>query len=176
LPTGFGNRVVLQFLPEGYSGQAPVNGDELNLCLVGKGPDVEGLKQWASRQFGVQSNHPWRTITPLTRDSLGPAHQNLFLIGDAARVVEPFTGEGIYYAMRSGELAAEAIISLSRSGHREAVLQHFAQQHERMYRGRLWINDLARLAVVRPRLGSAFLRLANMNPGLLRFLTGKIIS
>src|ERR1700741_4754600 len=29
LPRGFGNRVALQFLPEGYSGQAPVNHSEL---------------------------------------------------------------------------------------------------------------------------------------------------
>src|SRR5207249_12244706 len=36
LPAGFGNRVVLQLLPGGYSGQAPVNAAELNLCLVGK--------------------------------------------------------------------------------------------------------------------------------------------
>lgn len=174
LPPGFGNRVVLQFLPEGYSGQAPVNGDELNLCLVGRGPDVEGLKLWASREFGVQSNHPWRTITPLTRDSLGPAHDNLFLIGDAARVVEPFTGEGIYYAMRSGELAANAIISLTRGSERAATLQQFAAEYEQLYRGRLWINQLARLAVTWPRLGSAFLHAAKINPGLLRFLTRKI--
>ena len=176
LPQGFGNRVVLQFLPEGYSGQAPVNDNELNLCLVGKGPDVEGLKQWAMRQFGVGADHPWRTITPLTRDSLGPIQDNLFLIGDAVRVVEPFTGEGIYYAMRSGELAAHAIVSLLRDAPRAAVLQQFAKDYEQMYRGRLWINRLARLAVVRPRLGSAFLWAAKSSPALLRLLTRKIVA
>ncbi len=30
----------------------------------------------------------------------------------SARVVEPFTGEGIFYAMRSGELAAAAVIEV----------------------------------------------------------------
>jgi len=38
LPRNFGNRIVLQFLREGYSGQAPVNETELNLCLVGGHP------------------------------------------------------------------------------------------------------------------------------------------
>src|SRR5690349_5425446 len=33
LPLNFGRRVVLEFLPNGYSGQAPVNETELNLCL-----------------------------------------------------------------------------------------------------------------------------------------------
>ena len=36
LPDGFGDRVVLQFLPEGYSGQAPVGDGLLNLCLVSR--------------------------------------------------------------------------------------------------------------------------------------------
>lgn len=31
------------------------------------------------------------------------------LVGDAAGIVDPFTGEGIYYAIRSGQIAAEEI-------------------------------------------------------------------
>src|SRR6266516_4416411 len=106
LPKKFGNRVVLQFLRHGYSGQAPVNPNELNLCLVSKPSQMPALRRWAEEQFGLSQNQPWRTITPLTRAAIPPAHENLLLIGDAARVVEPFTGEGIYYALRSGELAA----------------------------------------------------------------------
>ncbi|HUK26092.1 MAG TPA: NAD(P)/FAD-dependent oxidoreductase [Terriglobales bacterium] len=33
------------------------------------------------------------------------------LIGDAAGFVDPITGEGLYYAMRSGELAAQALLA-----------------------------------------------------------------
>jgi geranylgeranyl reductase family protein len=175
LPSGFGNRVVLQFLCEGYSGQAPVNGAELNLCLVSKGSDVERLKKWAAREFGVAPDHPWRTATPLTRATLGPAHDSLFLIGDAARVVEPFTGEGIYYALRSGELAAHAITQLLRDGDRETVLGRFADEHARMYRGRLWVNQLARAAVLLPRIASAFVQVARVQPSLLHVLTNKIV-
>ena len=174
LPSGFGNRVVLQFLEEGYSGQAPVNAAELNLCLVSTGGNVERLKSWAANEFNVSPNHSWRTITPLTRSPLGPIHDNLFLIGDVARVVEPFTGEGIYYALRSGELAAQAIIALSRDENREKVLSEFTRHHEQMYRGRLWINQMARAAVLWPRFGSAFVRMAKIYPGVLGHLTRKI--
>src|SRR5207248_4111229 len=38
LPQNFGGRVVLQFLPEGYSGQAPVNETELNLASWARHP------------------------------------------------------------------------------------------------------------------------------------------
>ncbi len=34
---------------------------------------------------------------------------NVLLVGDAAGLVDPFIGEGIYYAIRSGRIAAEAI-------------------------------------------------------------------
>ena len=108
LPQNFGKRIVLQFLREGYSGQAPVNKTELNLCLVGTPPTISRLRQWAQSHFEIAANQPWRTITPLTRAPVPCAHENLLFIGDAARVVEPFTGEGIYYALRSGELAADA--------------------------------------------------------------------
>jgi len=174
LPAGFGNRVVLQFLREGYSGQAPVNNEELNLCLVGKAADAERLKTWAIDAFDIAPTHSWRTITPLTRASLGPARDRLFLIGDVARVVEPFTGEGIYYALRSGELAAKAIVAILRNENGEMAVRQFANDHRRIYAGRLWINQLARTAVVWPYVGSAFVRMAKIYPGALRFLTKKI--
>jgi len=36
------------------------------------------------------------------------------LVGDAAGLVDPFSGEGIYYALKSGRLAAQAVISFLR--------------------------------------------------------------
>ena len=174
-PRDFGDRVVLQFLPEGYSGQAPVNDTQLNLCLVGTPPTISALRKWAERQFHLPANQPWRTITPLTRSPVSSAHENLFFIGDAARVVEPFTGEGIYYAMRSGELAANAISKILRGEDRNSGLREFGRAHAQMYRGRLWVNRLARAAVLRPRLGSFFVRIARRNPSMLKLLTGKIV-
>ena len=174
LPRDFGNRVVLQFLPEGYSGQAPVNDHELNLCLVGTPPTISSLRAWAERQFNLSADQSWRTITPLTRAPISIAHENLFFIGDAARVVEPFTGEGIYYALRSGELAAHAIVKIIRGEDRQLVVREFARAHSAMYRGRLWINQLARAAVLSPRIASQLLRLGSFNAPILRFLTKRI--
>ena len=175
LPRGFGNRVVLQLLAEGYSGQAPVNDRELNLCLVGTPPTIGSLRNWAVREFNLPSDQSWRTVTPLTRDPIPVAHDNLFFIGDAARVVEPFTGEGIYYALQSGELAADAIAKIMRGEDRESALREFAHAHREMYRGRLWINQLARAAVLAPRVASALLPIARYSPGILRSLTRKIV-
>jgi geranylgeranyl reductase family protein len=174
LPSGFGNRVVLQLLAGGYSGQAPVNDSELNLCLVGKPKSIRALQAWATQYFNLPSTQNWRTITPLTRPSLPPVRENLLFVGDAARVVEPFTGEGIFYALRSGELAAAAAKEMIRGNAAEAA-RAYAEQHAAIYRGRLWINALARNAVVSPKLGSILFELARFQPALLALLTSKIV-
>jgi flavin-dependent dehydrogenase len=46
--------------------------------------------------------------TPLVRE-------RALVLGDAAGLLEPFTGEGIYYALRSAYLAAEALAAASSS-------------------------------------------------------------
>jgi menaquinone-9 beta-reductase len=176
LPRDFGNRIVLQFLREGYSGQASVNETQLNLCLVGTPPTISKLCRWAERQFQLPADQGWRTITPLTRSPIPSAHENLFFIGDAARVVEPFTGEGIYYALRSGELAANAAAKIVRGENPQLALRNFTRAYSGMYRGRLWVNRLAREAVLRPQLGSLFVHTARVNSSILKLLTAKIVS
>jgi flavin-dependent dehydrogenase len=176
LPRNFGNRVVLQFLRDGYSGQAPVNETELNLCLVGTPPTISRLRRWAKHQFQLPADQPWRTIAPLTRSPVPSAHGNVFLIGDSARVVEPFTGEGIYYALRSGELAAHAVAKIFHGDDPQTTLAEFSHAYAEMYRGRLWINHLSHAAVLRPHIGSLFVQAARINASILKLLTGKIVS
>lgn len=54
---------------------------------------------------------------------------NLLLCGDAAGLVNPLTGEGIYYAMRSGEIAAKtAIKALETNNKHTAFLKSYQHQ------------------------------------------------
>jgi len=77
--------------------------------------------------------------------------------------------------MRSGELAANAIVKLIRGEDRASTLREFARAFAKLYRGRLWINRLARAAVLAPRVGSFFVHAARLNPAILKFLTAKIV-
>ena len=174
LPRDFGRRVVLQFLPEGYSGQAPVGDGELNVCLVAAPAQLPALRGWAAQRFGISPEHTWRTITPLRRVAIPAAHERLLFAGDAARVVEPFTGEGIYYALHSGELAARAAVALMRDRDASA-LRSYAAAHAQLYRGRLWINRIARAAVLSPRITSVLLNARLIPPAMLGALTTKIV-
>ena len=174
LPAGFGNRVVLEFRPEGYSGQAPVGGGQLNLCLASVPDKIAALRQWAEARFGIPTDHSWRTITPLRRPAIPAGQDSLFLVGDAARVVEPFTGEGIYYALASAELAAKAIGFQCDGQGVDEVAAAYSAAHQHLYRGRLWVNRLARAAVLSPRAASVLLEALRFQPAVLRFLTAKI--
>jgi flavin-dependent dehydrogenase len=49
------------------------------------------------------------------------------LAGDAAGLVDPITGEGIYYAMRSGELAAESLVEGLPELYPERVREEFGK-------------------------------------------------
>lgn len=162
-PENLASDIVMKFTPLGYAGLAPVGLGLANLCLVGKAEHLKRLKKWAADEHGISEAHPWRTITPLQRRPIPPTHERLWLTGDTARVVEPFTGEGIAYAMRSGALCAEALANGDPS--------QYARSHASLYHGRLWLNDLARLACLRPGLGSLLIRAGTLVPALFEGLT-----
>jgi len=79
LPQDFGKRIVLQFLREGYSGQAPVNKTELNLCLVGTPPTISRLRQWEQT---ISKSPPISPGAPSLRSHVRPfpAHMKIFFL------------------------------------------------------------------------------------------------
>ncbi len=177
LPEGFRNTVLLKVLPEGYCGACPVNDRELNLCLVSRTGAIGDAKRWAQNTFGISPELRWNSIAPLQRADRDPfPSRNLFFIGDAARVVEPFTGEGTFYAMCTGELAANALIELAGRGRSFAAVQgQFKRDYADLYRNRLWVNRLTRFAVTHPSAGDAIIAAGRAIPALLPFLTARIV-
>ncbi len=71
--------------------------------------------------------------------------RNVLLIGDAAGVVAPASGEGIYYAMYSGELGAAAVHSALASGKAAALKgarKEFMRQHGRVFWALGWLQTI----------------------------------
>lgn len=161
----FRQRIVMRLFETGYCGIADVGDHQLNLCLVSTPARMPGLKQKIQAQFAIPPEHPWRTITPLARKPAPALSSKLLLVGDAARVVEPFTGEGIYYALASGELAARSILS--------GNLEGYPHAQQRLYRGRLWVNQIAKAAVLHPKIASKLL--AIVPEEWLKLLSRKIL-
>ena len=89
-------------------------------------------------------------MKPLPRWDNG---RDVVLAGDAAGVVAPASGEGIYYAMVGGRLAAEACAELLRTGQVRALAQarkRFMREHGKVFwvlgmMQRFWyVNDRRR--------------------------------
>jgi flavin-dependent dehydrogenase len=77
----------------------------------------------------------------------------LVLVGDAAGYFDPFTGEGIYQALRTAELAAAVIESaLSASDLSAAALAPYGAQVRHMLRGKRAVEAIVQSAVQAPWL------------------------
>ncbi len=106
--------------PPGYIWSFPrVDHAAIGICAQADATTVARLRQvvceWVHREAHADgaklSHYSWPIPSLLRPDFAGerPAGERWALAGDAAGLVDPLTREGIYYALRSGELAAEAL-------------------------------------------------------------------
>jgi flavin-dependent dehydrogenase len=81
------------------------------------------------------------------------ADDGVLLVGDAAGYYDPFTGEGIYGALRGAQLAAEVAGQALASGNLDAAaLARYERLHREAFRGKRIIEGGIQLAVQVPRL------------------------
>jgi menaquinone-9 beta-reductase len=165
--------VALELWPQGYLGRQTVDQCTVGVCVVSRPALAEEFRRLIARRFGLASDHRWSSIAPLSRKPVITDRAKLFYVGDAARVVEPFTGEGILYALKSGLLAAETI--KKSIANRADYRQEYWETHRRLYAGRLWINRLARWSVLHPHLSSNVLELLRRFPAPLNYLTERVL-
>lgn len=68
---------------------------------------TRGLPGFRERLRDARRVGPVRALGPLAYHVVPPRADGVLLVGDAAGFLDPFTGEGIYAALRSAEVAAE---------------------------------------------------------------------
>jgi len=91
--------------------------------------------------------HQLPTMTSSTKLSQG----SILLVGDAAGMIEPFTGDGISYGLHGAEIAAEAICrNLDRQ--RPDLAEYDQQVRHEIGREIHWSRQLLRFYVTFPRL------------------------
>jgi flavin-dependent dehydrogenase len=110
---------------------------------------------------------PVQALGPLAYHVRAPRHGGVMLVGDAAGFYDPFTGEGVYTALRSAELLAEtAVDALRRDDCSAAALASYDRGRRASFRdkerlarglqfvvGHRWLANLvARSVVSRPVL------------------------
>jgi geranylgeranyl reductase family protein len=153
-------RVDIQFLPplEGYIWVFPRCG-HLSVGICGKGEPASALRKRLERfmaergiawKDGAFYSHLLPSLDAASWRDNRVSDAGWMAVGDAAGLVDPVTGEGIYYALRSADLAARTLISETGglagkiAAYRQALRRDFAAELElaarmakRMFAGRL---------------------------------------
>jgi flavin-dependent dehydrogenase len=77
----------------------------------------------------------------------------LLLVGDAAGYFDPFTGEGIYQALRSAELAADVIaLALSADDVTRSALEPYAARFRQAFKGKRTVEAIVQSSVQVPMM------------------------
>ncbi|WP_157248824.1 geranylgeranyl reductase family protein [Nonomuraea typhae] len=98
--------------------------------------------------------------------------RGLVLVGDSGGAINPFNGEGIAYAMESGEIAAEVIAKALRGttpAQRERILRTYPQVLKDAYGGYFTLGRLFVEAIGKPGVMSFGTRHGLPHPRLMRF-------
>jgi menaquinone-9 beta-reductase len=107
------------------------------------------------------SDQAWRGTLPLTRSAEHTAAERVFAIGDAAAYVEPFTGEGIAWALASAAAVTPLVVRACQRWD-DSLAQGWSQSHRRLV-GRRQIVCRTAASILRHQ------RLARLTVNLLRF-------
>lgn len=171
--------------PGGYVGMVRLEDDQLDIAAAvapefvqshaGVGEAVQAIVTSASSLPDLAwKQFRWRGTGLLTQSRTPPAATRLFLIGDAAGYVEPFTGEGIAWAIASGRAVVPHAMKAirSRQSWNAQAVTNWQQSHAellktrqarcrnltRLLRGKFATAGVMRLLSVFPSLATPMLR------------------
>ena len=167
---GIGDQGEMHVASDGYVGLADVGHGVTNVALVVPAavmPRANGdaggfLQQWlmaqphlAARFRRAERVEPVRIAGPFASHARRAWAPGAALVGDAADFFDPFTGEGIYTALRGGELLAPYVEdAVHAADHRraDAALAAYARQNTREFRGKRLVEKLIGFTVGHPPL------------------------
>jgi flavin-dependent dehydrogenase len=167
---GMGEHGEMHVEDDGYVGLANVGDGVTNVALVmpvwrarsAKGRSAAFLDGWlrsrtqlAPRFAGAERISPVLATGPFAQRARRAWASGAALVGDAADFYDPFTGEGIYAALRGGELLApfvERAISARSPRDADAPLAEYDAARAREFSGKWKVERLVALAVATPTL------------------------
>ena len=139
--------VDLYFFEGGYCGVQPVGRAEnghgvlVNACAMVRADVATSLREVLYAQSALRErSRRWVSVmnavttSPLVFHEPELVHQGMLQAGDSATFVDPFIGDGISLALRSGALAAECLIPFF-SG--SCSLEQAASEYQSVYRQKL---------------------------------------
>ena len=169
-------------IPGGYIGLAPVGDDCVNVSLVmrasrfatlGHRPEVALDRAiQAHPELAARFTHAVRTKAVLTTGPMAqrlvpPHYDGIVFTGDAAGFIDPFTGQGIFLALRSAELAAEVVHQALQRGDVSAqALQRYVRAHQHAFREKYCLSMGIQLGLRVPWVANAVIARLVQRPTL----------
>jgi geranylgeranyl reductase family protein len=172
---GITGDVQIHLFPGGYAGLVGLGGGMANLCSSIKKDQVKNRSSFTSLLEHYLYRNPhlrelleraevagnFRSAYPVYFSPRSSCGAGFLLVGDAARVTEPVTGEGVYFALKSGELAAEAIdLAFIKGDFSAQIISHYKRACRRAFYLRHRVNSIIRALIYRPSLVRPSIRLA----------------
>jgi len=159
----------------GYVGMVVLEDGRLNVAaavdpsaLVDQGPAgavSEILAEAGGRLPDAEPALGWRGTPALTRRTRSVAETRIFRVGDAAGYVEPFTGEGIGWAVGCG-VAVSAAVEVALVGEVDHAAKRWIGDHQRLVADRQRLCRLLARGLRRPGLVRAVVALLGLAPRL----------
>jgi flavin-dependent dehydrogenase len=133
------------------------------------------LAHLAPRLEGMRPAGRLMVMGPLAYRVAPPRHGGVLLAGDAAGFYDPFTGEGIFTALRSAELVAEAAhAALSRGDLSHRALAPYAAARRAAFRDKERLTRAIQFAIAGRRRANVVAHALARRPALLELLMGAI--
>jgi menaquinone-9 beta-reductase len=188
-PDASKGKIDIHLFPGGYAGLIGVGANSFNLCLA---VDKQRLPHQRQVEFLSESllpQNPYLRELLLRSRRVGEARSTypvyfkprrcvadrILFVGDAARVNEPVSGEGIYFAMKSALLAAETVDEAFRENDFSATrLRSYEQRCHREFKFRRGLNLILRQLAYRPSLMAPLVRFTAKHGRLLDALVHAI--
>jgi len=187
---GLGDRSEIYVDPPDYSILNPVAPGIVNLSLVVPlahakpfsarletfmEARLRQLRHLPARLAGMKAEGPVMAMGPLAYRVGEPRAGGVLLAGDAAGFYDPFTGEGLYTALRSAELLAEvAHPALSTGDVSAGALAPYARAKRAAFADKARVTRALQFIIAHRRVANGAARFLQRRPALLSALMGVI--
>jgi len=134
---------------------------------------VRQLPHLARRLAGATRVAPIRALGPLAHRVTPPRAGGVLLVGDAAGFYDPFTGEGVFTALRSAELAVTTTVRALQSGDVSArALAGYERARREIFAGKERVTQALQFLIRHRRLANLACRALARRPAALDALLG----
>ena len=175
-PLELDRHVHMQIFEEGYFGFCRDSADSAVMSMVLDSRRTHDPLAAVRRFLPDFPEVEWLRMNPITRAAAGVGCGRIWLLGDSARVVEPFTGEGISFALSTALLAAEAAMEGLANNRLEPALKRYARSHCWLYARRAWVNTLVRALLKEPRRTVRLVRSVSFPRPVTSFLAHQVLA